>query len=89
MCATRLLNAGMDITGIQKLLGHEMISTTMIYAKVQNAAVEVAIARHSVAPNASKPRSRTDQLRWMISQLKLLKYEKPLTTQYNIARRVE
>lgn len=41
MCATRLLNAGMDITGIQKLLGHEMISTTMIYAKVQDATVEV------------------------------------------------
>lgn len=39
-CATRLLNAGMDITGIQKLLGHEMISTTMIYAKVQDATVE-------------------------------------------------
>ncbi|MBM3182180.1 MAG: hypothetical protein FJZ86_17820 [Chloroflexi bacterium] len=55
MCATRLLNAGMDITGIQKLLGHEMISTTMIYAKVQDATVEVAIARHSVASNASKP----------------------------------
>jgi site-specific recombinase XerD len=39
-CATRLLNAGMDITRIQKLLGHEMISTTMIYAKVQDATVE-------------------------------------------------
>jgi integrase len=30
----------MDITRIQKLLGHEMISTTMIYAKVQDATVE-------------------------------------------------
>ncbi|MCI0522002.1 MAG: tyrosine-type recombinase/integrase [Chloroflexi bacterium] len=39
-CATRLLNAGMDITGIQKLLGHEQISTTMIYARVQDATVE-------------------------------------------------
>lgn len=39
-CATRLLNAGMDITRIQKLLGHEMISTTMIYAKVQDTTVE-------------------------------------------------
>ena len=38
--ATRLLNAGMDITRIQKLLGHEHISTTMIYARVQNATVE-------------------------------------------------
>ncbi|NCP16386.1 tyrosine-type recombinase/integrase [bacterium] len=39
-CATRLLNGGMDITRIQKLLGHEMISTTMIYARVQDATVE-------------------------------------------------
>lgn len=39
-CATRLLNAGMDITRIQKLLGHEMISTTMIYARVQDVTVE-------------------------------------------------
>jgi site-specific recombinase XerD len=39
-CATRLLNAGMDITRIQKLLGHEMISTTMIYARVQDATLE-------------------------------------------------
>ena len=39
-CATRLLNAGMDITRIQKLLGHEQISTTLIYARVQDATVE-------------------------------------------------
>jgi site-specific recombinase XerD len=39
-CATRLLNAGMDITRIQKLLGHDQIATTMIYARVQDATVE-------------------------------------------------
>jgi integrase/recombinase XerC len=39
--ATRLLNAGMDITRIQKLLGHELISTTMIYARVHDATVEM------------------------------------------------
>jgi integrase/recombinase XerC len=38
--ATRMVNAGMDITRIQKLLGHERISTTMIYAKVQDPTVE-------------------------------------------------
>jgi len=38
--ATRLLNTGMDITRIQKLLGHEHVSTTMIYARVQDATVE-------------------------------------------------
>lgn len=39
-CATRLLNAGMDIVQIQKLLGHEDLNTTMIYARVQDATVE-------------------------------------------------
>jgi len=38
--ATRLLNAGMDITRIQKLLGHAHLSTTLIYARIQNATVE-------------------------------------------------
>jgi len=39
-CATRLLNAGMEITSIQKFLGHEMLSTTMIYARVHDPTVE-------------------------------------------------
>lgn len=38
--ATRLLNAGMDITRIQKLLGHEQVNTTMIYARVHDQVVE-------------------------------------------------
>jgi site-specific recombinase XerD len=44
-CATRLLNAGMDITRIQKLLGHETVATTMIYARVQDATVETDYRR--------------------------------------------
>ena len=44
-CATRLLNAGMDITRIQKLLGHETLSTTLIYARVQDATVEADYRR--------------------------------------------
>ncbi|MEI7849990.1 MAG: tyrosine-type recombinase/integrase [Chloroflexota bacterium] len=39
-CATRLLNVGMDIVHIQKLLGHEDLNTTMIYARVYDATVE-------------------------------------------------
>ena len=38
--ATQLLNVGMDITRIQKLLGHQYISTTMIYARVHDRTVE-------------------------------------------------
>ncbi len=44
-CATRLLNAGMDIVQIQKLLFHEDLNTTMIYARVQDATVEADYRR--------------------------------------------
>jgi len=40
-CATRLLNAGMNITHIQKILGHKMLNTTLIYARVQDATLEM------------------------------------------------
>lgn len=43
--ATRLLNAGMEITRIQKLLGHEQVNTTMIYARVQDQTVEADYCR--------------------------------------------
>ena len=38
--ATRLLNAGMNITFIQKLLGHEHLDTTLIYARALDTTVE-------------------------------------------------
>jgi site-specific recombinase XerD len=43
--ATRLLNAGMDITRIQKLLGHAHVNTTMIYARVLDTTVEADYRR--------------------------------------------
>ena len=43
--ATRLLNSGMDITRIQKLLGHEQVNTTMIYARVHDHTVETDYRR--------------------------------------------
>ena len=44
-CATRLLNAGMDIVQIQKLLGHEDLNTTMIYARIHDTTVEADYRR--------------------------------------------
>ena len=38
--ATRLINAGMEITSIQRLLGHDKLDTTMIYAQVHDVTVE-------------------------------------------------
>jgi integrase/recombinase XerD len=38
--ATRLVNAGMEIVSIQRLLGHEKLNTTMIYACVHDTTVE-------------------------------------------------
>jgi site-specific recombinase XerD len=38
--ATRLINAGMPITSLQKLLGHDHLSTTQIYARVYDTTVE-------------------------------------------------
>jgi site-specific recombinase XerD len=43
--ATRLLNVGMDITRIQKLLGHEHLDTTLIYARAFDATVEADYRR--------------------------------------------
>jgi site-specific recombinase XerD len=37
--ATRLLNQGMPITSLQRLLGHEKLDTTLVYARVHNETV--------------------------------------------------
>lgn len=59
-CATRLLNAGMDITRIQKLLGHATVATTMIYARVQDATVEADYRRFTSQIEQQRlPLSRT------------------------------
>jgi integrase/recombinase XerD len=38
--ATRLLNEGMPITSLQRLLGHEKLETTLVYARVHNETVQ-------------------------------------------------
>jgi len=72
--ATRLLNQGMPITSLQRLLGHEKLDTTLVYARVHNETVrldyERAYARLTPAPaladeffnaptNVSEPRPVT------------------------------
>jgi site-specific recombinase XerD len=60
-CATRLLNAGMEITSIQKLLGHELLSTTMIYARVQDTTLETHY-KHAMQLIESNPLPFSNQL---------------------------
>ena len=43
--ATRLLNQGMDIAGVQAFLGHEDISTTRVYAVTSTRALQGAFDR--------------------------------------------
>ena len=59
--ATRLLNAGMDITRIQKLLGHKYLNTTLIYARGSDPPIEADYRRamrtieHQHLPLATAP----------------------------------
>ena len=80
--ATRLLNFGMEITRIQKLLGHDQVNTTMIYARVLDHTVEKdyrqamqAIERQQM-PLSTTPISVID---WPNN----IRSPKPLTTPYN------
>ncbi len=61
--ATRLLNAGMKETAIQKLLGHEQLSTTMIYARISDKTVQTDYqqAMHQIEAQ-QLPLSRTPDL---------------------------
>jgi len=54
--ATRLVNAGMDIVSIQRLLGHEKLDTTMIYARVYDTTVERDFRRAMARLEAGRER---------------------------------
>ena len=43
--ATQLLEAGVDIRFVQKLLGHSSIATTQIYADVRDGSLKAVLAR--------------------------------------------
>ena len=38
--ATLAINSGMDVTALQKLLGHEDLATTQIYAKMNKEVIK-------------------------------------------------
>jgi hypothetical protein len=44
-CATYLLEEGMDIRYVQRLLGHRSIGTTEIYTHVADAALKTQVAQ--------------------------------------------
>ena len=52
--ATRLVNVGMDIVSIQRLLGHEKLETTMIYAHVHDATMEQDFRQAMASLEASR-----------------------------------
>jgi hypothetical protein len=58
--ATRLLNEGMPITSLQKLLGHEQLDTTLIYARVHDETVRRDYERASA--HLKPERSLADEL---------------------------
>ncbi len=53
--ATHLLNVGMDITQIQKLLGHQHLDTTMIYARVLETTLEAQYRRAMAEVERQQP----------------------------------
>lgn len=68
--ATRLLNAGMAVTRIQKILGHQHLTTTMIYARVFDKTVETDYRQAMrQIERGQLPLSQTPQLvsNWPIS----------------------
>ena len=61
--AMHMLEAGINIVYIRDFLGHEDISTTMIYAKADNRLKEEAICKLSpkITETSNLPDWRTDQ----------------------------
>ncbi|RPJ39030.1 MAG: hypothetical protein EHM35_03250, partial [Planctomycetaceae bacterium] len=68
-CATQLLNAGCQVTSIQKFLGHKRLNSTMVYARVHDqtvaedyyAAMDRVEQRLQIAPPATLPADEADE----------------------------
>lgn len=81
--ATRLLNAGMKITHIQKILGHQHLDTTMIYARVLDKTVEADYQQvmHQIE-RQQLPLSRTPTLvaDWPVSPIPAQEVQQALSS---------
>jgi site-specific recombinase XerD len=69
--ATRLLNAGMKVTHIQKILGHEHLNTTMIYARVLDKTVQAdyqQVMQHIEQQQMPMSRTPTVVSNWPMSE---------------------
>jgi integrase len=51
-CATMLLNAGMSVLGVQKLLGHKYVETTLRYAKVYDSTLAKEFSSATIRNNS-------------------------------------
>lgn len=71
--ATRLLNAGMDVVSLQRLLGHEKLDTTMIYARVHDTTMthdfEQAIQHLTMSQRKMMPGSTHSQVNSLAEEL--------------------
>jgi len=53
--ATTLIEAGVDIRFVQRLLGHQSIATTQIYTHVSNPALKAAVIAANVCGCINPP----------------------------------
>ena len=70
--ATRLVNVGMDIVSIQRLLGHEKLETTIIYTHVHDTTVERDFRQAMARLEAGRERhaaAQTEPILWAIEEL--------------------